>query len=131
VFQHAERPVTERVSRGKPIVRSTAKRVYVAAVIASIALAGVSAVVFSQHEKTAKPLADPGRVPSELVKIRNGFVIASWHAQNGTPMHVLQELGGWESPLMVRRYAHFATEHLAAYANNAGIVGTNWSQPGS
>lgn len=56
---------------------------------------------------------------------------ASWHAQNGTPMHVLQELGGWESPLMVRRYAHFATEHLAAYANNAGIVGTNWSQPGS
>jgi hypothetical protein len=75
VFQHAERPVTEGVSRGKPIVRSTAKRVYVAAVIASIVLAGVSAVVFSQHEKTAKPLADPGRVPSELVKIRNGFVI--------------------------------------------------------
>jgi integrase len=56
---------------------------------------------------------------------------ASWHAQNGTPMHVLQELGGWESPLMVRRYAHFATEHLAAYANNAGFLGTNWSQPGS
>jgi hypothetical protein len=50
-------------------------RVYVAAVIASIALAGVSAVVFSQPEKTAKRLADPGRVPSELVKIRNGFVI--------------------------------------------------------
>jgi integrase len=56
---------------------------------------------------------------------------ASWHAQNGTPMHVLQELGGWESPLMVRRYAHFATEHLAAYASNAGFPGTNWSQPGS
>ena len=32
---------------------------------------------------------------------------ASWHAQNGTPLNVLQELGGWESPEMVRRYAHF------------------------
>ena len=54
---------------------------------------------------------------------------ASWHAQNGTPLHVLQELGGWESPLMIRRYAHFATEHLAAYVNNAGFLGTIWSQP--
>lgn len=54
---------------------------------------------------------------------------ASWHAQNGTPLHVLQELGGWESPLMVRRYAYFSTEHLAAYAGNAGFLGTNGSQP--
>lgn len=41
---------------------------------------------------------------------------ASWHVQNGTPLHVLQELGGWESPQMVRRYAHFSASHLAAYA---------------
>lgn len=31
---------------------------------------------------------------------------ASWHVQAGTPLHALQELGGWESPEMVRRYAH-------------------------
>jgi integrase len=28
---------------------------------------------------------------------------ASWHVQNGTPLFALQELGGWESPEMVRR----------------------------
>lgn len=40
---------------------------------------------------------------------------ASWHVQNGTPLNVLQELGGWESPQMVRRYAHFSAGHLAVY----------------
>jgi integrase len=43
---------------------------------------------------------------------------ASWHVQNGTPVSVLQELGSWESPEMVRRYAHLAAEHLAPYAAN-------------
>jgi integrase len=41
---------------------------------------------------------------------------ASWHAQAGTPQHVLQELGAWKSPSMVRRYAHFGPGNLAAYA---------------
>ncbi len=43
---------------------------------------------------------------------------ASWHAQAGTPLFVLQELGGWESTEMVRRYAHLAVGHLAEYAGN-------------
>ncbi|WP_257620207.1 site-specific integrase [Janthinobacterium sp. NKUCC08_JDC] len=43
---------------------------------------------------------------------------ASWHVQNGTPLNVLQELGGWESPQMVRRYAHFSAEHLSVYSCN-------------
>jgi integrase len=30
---------------------------------------------------------------------------ASWHVQKGTPLNVLQELGGWHSAEMVRRYA--------------------------
>lgn len=42
---------------------------------------------------------------------------ASWHVQNGTPIYVLQELGGWESEGMVRRYAHLSATHLAAYAD--------------
>lgn len=29
---------------------------------------------------------------------------------------MLQELGGWETAEMVRRYAHLAPEHLAEYA---------------
>jgi integrase len=42
---------------------------------------------------------------------------ASWHAQAGTPMPILQELGGWESPEMVQRYAHLSGEHLAGYVD--------------
>jgi len=44
---------------------------------------------------------------------------ASWHVQNGTPLHVLKELGGWASYVMVQRYAHLAPEHLAKYASNS------------
>lgn len=43
---------------------------------------------------------------------------ASWHVQAGTPPHALQELGGWSSYEMVRRYAHLGAEHLAGYAAN-------------
>ncbi|MEE8512222.1 MAG: tyrosine-type recombinase/integrase [Acidiferrobacterales bacterium] len=41
---------------------------------------------------------------------------ASWHVQAGTPLHVLQELGAWESADMVKRYAHLSASHLAEYA---------------
>jgi integrase len=41
---------------------------------------------------------------------------ASRHAQSGTPLHVLQELGGWKSVEMVRRYAHLSTAHLSEHA---------------
>jgi integrase len=40
---------------------------------------------------------------------------ASWHIQQGTPLNVLQELGGWSDPQMVQRYAHWSVEHLASY----------------
>ena len=54
---------------------------------------------------------------------------ASWHMQNGTPPHVLQELSGWETPSMVRRYAHLAADHLTAYAGKVELkTGTNPSQ---
>ncbi|WP_288408312.1 site-specific integrase [uncultured Herbaspirillum sp.] len=45
---------------------------------------------------------------------------ASWHVQSGTPLHVLQELGGWRTYDMVLRYAHFSADHLAVYAHNFG-----------
>jgi len=47
---------------------------------------------------------------------------ASWHVQSGTPLNILQELGGWNTYEMVLRYAHLAPEHLAEYAAN--ISGT-------
>ncbi|MBL6750191.1 MAG: site-specific integrase [Nevskia sp.] len=41
---------------------------------------------------------------------------ASRHAQAGTPLNVLQELGGWRSHEMVLRYAHLSSGHLLAHA---------------
>ena len=41
---------------------------------------------------------------------------ASWHVQAGTPLFALQEMGGWSSAEMVRRYAHLAADHLSPYA---------------
>lgn len=54
--------------------------------------------------------------------------------QSGTPLFALQELGGWETEKMVRRYAHLAAEHLAVYVEKlknpvAEIYGTNTAQP--
>lgn len=42
---------------------------------------------------------------------------ASWHVQSGTPLNVLQELGGWESAEMVQRYCHLSSDHLAGYVD--------------
>ena len=57
---------------------------------------------------------------------------ASWHVQQGTPLFALQELGGWESAEMVRRYAHLSADHLAPYADRLCALrvvdGTNPSQ---
>lgn len=45
---------------------------------------------------------------------------ATWHVQNGTPLGVLQKLGGWADLRMVMRYAHHSPGHLAQFANNSG-----------
>lgn len=37
---------------------------------------------------------------------------ASWHVQNGTALHELQQLGGWSNYEMVLRYAHLSSDHL-------------------
>lgn len=43
---------------------------------------------------------------------------ASWHVQNGTPLPVLQKLGGWKTLAMVLRYSHLGQSHVAEYADN-------------
>lgn len=44
---------------------------------------------------------------------------ASWHVQNGTPLIILQELGGWKTFDMVLKYAHLGKKHTEAFANNS------------
>lgn len=46
---------------------------------------------------------------------------ASWHIMNGTPVEVLQRLGGWADLKMVLRYAHLSPGYLAQYAGNANL----------
>lgn len=47
---------------------------------------------------------------------------ASWLAQSGTPLNVLQELGGWETEAMVRRYAHLAPAQLVEHAERVAAM---------
>jgi integrase len=55
---------------------------------------------------------------------------ASWHVQAGTPLNVLQELGGWETTEMVRKYAHLGGDHLAEHAERiARPRAVNAAQP--
>lgn len=44
---------------------------------------------------------------------------ASWHVMNGTPLAVLQKLGGWSSIQIVMRYSHLSPEHVASFSENA------------
>jgi integrase len=55
---------------------------------------------------------------------------ASWLAQQGTPLNVLQELGGWESETMVKRYAHLAPAQLTEHSERVSnlLNGTNMAQ---
>jgi integrase len=65
--------------------------------------------------------------PLRFHDLRHTF--ASWHVQQGTPLSVLQELGGWQSGAMVSRYAHLGAEHLAAWNDRLASYGTNVAQP--
>ena len=43
---------------------------------------------------------------------------ATWHVQNGTPLDVLQKLGGWSDLRMVMNYAQHSAGYLASFADN-------------
>lgn len=83
--------------RGEPITATTTKAWY-----AAVKRAGV--------------------YPLRFHDLRHTF--ASWHVQQGTPLSVLQELGGWQSPAMVQRYAHLGAEHLAPWNDRLAAHGT-------
>jgi integrase len=55
---------------------------------------------------------------------------ATLHAHAGTPLHVLQELGGWRTAAMVRRYAHLTGAHLSSHVDAFGTKVTVNEQRG-
>jgi integrase len=54
---------------------------------------------------------------------------ATWLRQNDVPTWVLQELGGWKSESMVRRYAHMSVKHLQPYADQLTFPVTGADSP--
>ncbi|WP_235428088.1 site-specific integrase [Xenorhabdus khoisanae] len=52
---------------------------------------------------------------------------ASWLVQSGVPLSALQEMGGWESIEMVRRYAHLAPKHLTEHAKQLDAIFSTFS----
>ncbi|WP_347113357.1 site-specific integrase [Leclercia sp. S52] len=47
---------------------------------------------------------------------------ASWHIQNGTPLMMLKEMGGWETLEMVKKYAHLSAEHLNKFVDSVTFL---------
>jgi integrase len=47
---------------------------------------------------------------------------ASWLAQGGVPLNVIQEMGAWESTEMVKRYAHLAPEQFKKHAEVVDVL---------
>ena len=68
-----------------------------------------------------------GLGPLRWHDLRHTF--ASWALQGGVTLHERMQLGGWQSYVMVLRYAHLAPEHLAAAANKIGNGGMRVSEP--
>ena len=56
---------------------------------------------------------------------------ATWLRQKDVPTWVLQELGGWKSETMVRRYAHLSVAHLQPFADRLIILDTPPSEAAS
>lgn len=72
----------------------------------------------------AKALHDAGLSDLRWHDLRHTW--ASLMRQSGMGLDDLQELGGWESPLMVRRYAHLSVDHLREKASRLDGV-LSWS----
>ncbi|WP_392564357.1 site-specific integrase [Orbus wheelerorum] len=53
---------------------------------------------------------------------------ASWHAQAGTPLYTLQNLGGWETLEMVKKYAHLNADHMLKFADNVTFTAQSQSK---
>lgn len=50
------------------------------------------------------------------------FKTGEQHAQRGTSLQGLQQLGGWESFEMVLRYAHLSSDHLKGEAEIISVA---------
>lgn len=115
-------------SRSRPIpLNSTAMRLlekrrllhqqYCFCRSSGLKLTGIDRRVFD------KALLKANIAPMSFHDLRHTW--ASWHVQNGTPLLILKELGGWETIEIVQRYAHLNSNHLTKYANASLFEGSS------
>jgi integrase len=79
--------------------------------------------VFTYNDKRIKRLTTHAWYKAlKLAGIRNfrwhdlRHTWASWLVQEGVPLFALQEMGGWKTANMVRKYAHLSPAHNLQYA---------------
>lgn len=46
----------------------------------------------------------------------------SWHVQNGTPLVMLKEMGGWQTLEMVKKYTSLGAEHLNKFVGSVTFL---------
>lgn len=90
------------------------------------------------NEKTGKPFDASGNKSWGKALKRAGIedfrfhdlrhTWASWLVQSGVGLAELQEMGGWESVEMVRKYAHLAPDHLRNHAGKIDLLIGNFNQ---
>lgn len=71
-----------------------------------------------------KAVVEAGLSPLTFHDLRHTW--ASWHAQDGTPLLVLKELGGWKKLEMVMKYAHLSESHLAKFSSATELAAHLW-----
>ena len=76
-------------------------------------VAGLRALGLGQSAE-ASPLPPESAAPPDA----DAHTWATWHVQNGTPLGVLQKLGGWADLRMVMNYAKFSADFVAEFVNN-------------
>ncbi|MDR2450775.1 MAG: site-specific integrase, partial [Candidatus Accumulibacter sp.] len=54
---------------------------------------------------------------------------ASWLVQEGVPLYALQEMGGWKTAGMVRRYAHLSPAHNLEHAQKINYLLKDFPNP--
>ena len=76
-----------------------------------------AAAYLQLHEHTVQARAKAGIRDFTWHGLRHTW--ATWHIMAGTPVEVLQKLGGWADIRMVLKYTHMDPGYLAQWANNA------------
>ena len=80
------------------------------------------------------PLRNQGdeiAIAETMSKVPTNTAVKDFSRESPTPLFASQELGGWETERMVRRYAHLSADHLAQWAGHAQIHGTFLAHPSS